>query len=374
MTLREYLNPLHGWRDSSDVEKVRVYTQQSFLLIVAACGIAAIATSLAGGDVGTAAVAAVCAVAAVVVLQRTPSLGGTSTGDIRPAVVVLLISAALLFVLGGTSLSVWAAVLSSAALAALVDLRWSTAAAGVVLVVVAISGGGLAAAVAVGFVVVMMAVTVRLSMWLLRIVTELDATRDAAAALSVAEERLRFSRDLHDVVGRALSAIAVKSELAATLARRGDDRAADQMDEVRDLAQDSMTDARELVRGYRTVDAASELVGARSLLSAAGIRTDLVGTVADIPEGAAEQAAWVLREGVTNILRHSHASFCRIEFDVDTIRIVNDGPNPVSASGDGTGLNGLRERLTAVGGNLTVDAASDTFTLTAEFAPTRGTS
>ena len=365
MKLHQYLNPLHGWNDSSAVDKVRVYTRQSFLLITVGVAAAAMLTSLQFEDYLSMAAVAVCAAATFVVVQRTPALGGQSTASPRIPLAIMAVAAVVLVAGGATNNALWAVVLVTTAVATLIPLRWCLAAA--------VAAAGLAAALGtpavetlvLGLLIAFMAFTVQLSAWLLRIVTELDATRDAAAALSVAEERLRFSRDLHDVVGRALSAIAVKSELAATLARRGDDRAAAQMDEVRILAQESMADARKLVRGYRSIDVASELDGARSLLSAAGIATELVGETSMLDERAAEAAAWVVREGVTNILRHSEATYCRIELTDNSIRLINDHPQPSTGRDDGTGLSGLRERLVAVDGTLHTEQTTDEFTLTA---------
>ncbi|QII00034.1 histidine kinase [Rhodococcoides fascians A21d2] len=365
MKLYEYLNPLHGWNDSSAVDKVRVYTRQSFLLITVGVAGGAMLTTLQYDDYLSTAAAAVCAAAAFVVVQRTPALGGESTANPRIPLAIMAVAAVVLVAGGTTSNALWAAVLVTTAVATLIPLRWSLAAAVAAAALAAALGTPAVETLILGIFIAFMAFTVQLSAWLLRIVTELDATRDAAAALSVAEERLRFSRDLHDVVGRALSAIAVKSELAATLARRGDDRAAGQMDEVRVLAQESMADARKLVRGYRSVDVASELDGARSLLSAAGISTELVGETSVLSERAAEAAAWVVREGVTNILRHSAATYCRIELTDNSIRLINDHPQPSTGRDDGTGLSGLRERLVAVGGTVTAEQTSDDFTLTA---------
>ena len=93
--------------------------------------------------------------------------------------------------------------------------------------------------------------------------SELDRSRTAHARLSVAEERLRFARDLHDVLGRNLSLIAVQSELAAELARRGDQDAAGQMLQVRQVAHESLREMRAVVSGYRTADLGTELAGAQ---------------------------------------------------------------------------------------------------------------
>ncbi|AMY52071.1 sensor histidine kinase [Rhodococcoides fascians] len=365
MKLYEYLNPLHGWNDSSAVEKVRVYTRQSFLLITVGVAVGAMLTTLQYDDYRSTVAATVCAAAAFVVVQRTPALGGESTANPRIPLAIMAVAAVVLVAGGTTSNALWAAVLVTTAVATLIRLRWSLAAAVAAAAIAAAVGTPALETVILGLFIAFMAFTVQLSAWLLRIVTELDATRDAAAALSVAEERLRFSRDLHDVVGRALSAIAVKSELAATLARRGDDRAATQMDEVRALAQESMTDARKLVRGYRSVDVAGELDGARSLLSAAGISTELTGETSALSERGAEAAAWVVREGVTNILRHSAATYCRIELTDSSIRLTNDHPGAPNGRNDGTGLSGLRERLVAVGGELRTEQTTEKFTLIA---------
>lgn len=211
----------------------------------------------------------------------------------------------------------------------------------------------------------------RMTCWMLLLVWQLDAARTAQAQLAVAEERLRFSRDLHDVVGRTLSVVAVKSELAAELARRGLDGAAEQMLEVRQIAQDSLREVRTLAVGYRTADLDAELAGARSLLRSAGIDARTSQT-AELPGPAAREVlAWVVREATTNVVRHSDARWCTLDIaagEDGTVRLVvaNDGiaegaTTPVS----GTGLTGLRERLSAVGGRLDVRVDGGSFVLAA---------
>ena len=127
-------------------------------------------------------------------------------------------------------------------------------------------GVGLFYAVVVGFVVGID----RLAEWMLVLIWEIDASRTVQARLAVAEERLRFARDFHDVLGRNLTLIAVTSDLAAGLARRGDPDAVDKMIEVRRLAHESAREVREVVTGYRATDLDTELTGARSVLRAAG--------------------------------------------------------------------------------------------------------
>lgn len=217
-------------------------------------------------------------------------------------------------------------------------------------------------------------VTVRLSLWLLDIVVDLDRGREAEAALAVAEERLRFSRDVHDVLGRRLSTIAVQAELAATLAGRGDDRAAERMLEVRALAHDGLKEARELARGYRAVDLAQELDGAVALLRSAGI--DASVDVDGLPEDWHEPAAWVVREAVTNVLRHSRATCVEVAYAAGVLVVRNDGalptadgagpgPGAVTGSGSapGSGLAGVRARLAVLGAGLEADRDADAFTV-----------
>lgn len=199
--------------------------------------------------------------------------------------------------------------------------------------------GTVAAALFVGL-------TVHISLWMLEVVRRLDRTRDTEAALAVAEERLRFSRDVHDVLGRHLSTIAVRADLAAALARRGDPGAPDMMLEVRATAHDALREARELARGYRVSNLDQELDGARSLLAAADIDTEV--DVADLPLRWHEPAAWVVREAVTNVLRHSTATTVGIGWRDGVLSVGNDGAL-AKPSTNGVGLVGLTERLAPLG-------------------------
>ncbi|UNX54793.1 sensor histidine kinase [Georgenia sp. TF02-10] len=237
----------------------------------------------------------------------------------------------------------------------------------------------LPAAISITFAVGGIAASFRLSAWMLGVVWAQERMRTVHARLAVAEERLRFSRDLHDVVGRTLSGIAMKSELAAELARRGHDGAVEQMLEVRGLAQDALQEVRGVVAGYRAVDLATELDGARSVLRSAGVSTRVIGEGTTLPAPVQQALAWVVREAVTNVVRHARPGSCTIDLDLDRepdragsgrgdvarLRIVNDGAGPDTGPGTGSGLIGLRERLAAVGGELSTSAGSGTFTLTA---------
>ncbi|MFE0255410.1 sensor histidine kinase [Streptomyces sp. NPDC059010] len=232
-------------------------------------------------------------------------------------------------------------------------------AAGSGLAVLAMSGSVLAALIVApimlagsGFV----AFTAVFSVWLLRSVYELDEARETRARLAVAEERLRFGRDLHDVMGRNLAVIALKSELAVQLARRGRPEAVEQMIEVQRIAQESQREVRDVVRGYREADLAVELAGAQGVLTAAGIACEVTGEAAGLPVEVQSALAWVVREATTNVLRHGDAGQCAVAVRVREGRVVltveNDGAAGASDGGGGSGLAGLRERLAAVDGTL----------------------
>ncbi len=206
--------------------------------------------------------------------------------------------------------------------------------------------------------------TARTTVWSLQVLTELEESKHVAAELRVAQERLRFSRDLHDVVGRAFSAIAVKSELAATLARAGAaERAAAEMDEVKALAASSMEDTRSLVRGYRGIDLGTEVAGARSLLSAAGCELRVIGEPHAVPAALHEAAAWVVREGTTNIVKHSSATQAVLTLVPSGLVLRNDGA--LGPAGAPSGIDGLRGRLRAVGADLDGAREGTEFVLTA---------
>lgn len=219
-----------------------------------------------------------------------------------------------------------------------------------------------------------MGLSFRISIWMLGIVWEQERSRGLQARLAVAEERLRFSRDLHDVIGRTLSAVTLKSELAAELSRRGKaEDAAEQMLEVRELASGSLKEVRAVVAGYRQADLAGELAGARSMLRSAGIATRVIGDEGALPVPVQAALAWVVREGVTNVVRHSSASTCTIDLAVEDddgaevvrIMLINDGAPTGQHPSGGSGLVGLSERLAPLGGRITTTQRHGTFTLEA---------
>ncbi|HLL34644.1 MAG TPA: histidine kinase [Streptomyces sp.] len=236
--------------------------------------------------------------------------------------------------------------------------------AGVGLLALALGAGmaALVASLAALFGTGFFAMTSVFSVWLLNAVYELDEARETRARLAVAEERLRFGRDLHDVIGRNLAVVALKSELAVQLARRGREEAVEQMLEVQRIAMESQREVRDVVRGYREADLGVELLGAQGVLKAAGIDCEVTGEAAGLPAEVQSALGWVVREATTNVLRHGDAARCSVGLEMSegtvVLTVENDGAETVagggggSTGGGGSGLAGLRERLRAVDGTL----------------------
>lgn len=202
-------------------------------------------------------------------------------------------------------------------------------------------------------------------MWLWDLSREAVAGQRARAQLAVSEERLRFARDMHDLLGHSLSALAVKAQLAERLVDRAPERAASEMAEVQVLARQALHQVRSAVNGYREVDLRGEVAAVRAVLEAGGTRmvdSGLEGL--DLPPRVAALAAWVVREGATNVLRHSDASECQIGFtltrdtDVGPRMLVVEVFNDHARNGNrdervsGNGLAGLSERVAMGGGTL----------------------
>ena len=181
---------------------------------------------------------------------------------------------------------------------------------------------------------------------------------------AINEERLRIARDLHDLLGHNLSLIALKSELAQRLVKSAPDRAANEMRDVEQVARQALKEVREAVASYRQPTLTSELRGAREMLTAAGIayRADYDAVaISGLPAVVESVLAWTVREGVTNVIRHSGAHECiiRVTRDEQGIRIevADDGKaastdNSNNSDNDGNGLRGLAERAAALGGEF----------------------
>ncbi|MET8534994.1 sensor histidine kinase [Streptomyces sp. NPDC005065] len=206
-------------------------------------------------------------------------------------------------------------------------------------------------------------------------VMELRATRQELARTAVEKERLRFSRDLHDLLGHTLSVIVVKSEAARRLAPRDMDAALLQVADIESVGRQALTEIREAVTGYREGSLATELDRARSALTAAGIAPVVRRSGPPLAPQAEALMGWVVREAVTNVVRHSDATTCSFKVDgtAERVRltITDDGrgqaAEPPAPGIGGTGLKGLTERLAAAGGSLTAGPGPDGgFGVTAE--------
>ena len=188
---------------------------------------------------------------------------------------------------------------------------------------------------------------------------ELVAAREEIARLAVSEERLRFSRDLHDLLGQSLAVLVLKSELVTKQLPSDTDESTHQ--ELRDIARvarKSLNDVREAASGYRRPTLAMEVGNARNALRAAGISLLVEDTLGRVAAEQDSVLAWCLREGVTNVLKHSGAKKCVLRLSrVDgnaTLELVDDGQGAVSLDGGGVGLIGLKERVELAGGKFQV--------------------
>lgn len=195
---------------------------------------------------------------------------------------------------------------------------------------------------------------------------ELAQARETVAKLATNEERLRLARDMHDLTGQSLSMITLKSELAAKRLTRlpasaERDAILTELGDVSRVSRQTLHDIREAVSGYRRPTLAIETITARSALEAAGIGLDddsgLTMRSGMFDPEAEAVLAWCLREAVTNVIRHSRARTCRIRLterpDEMSLEVTDDGRG-FSGGASGSGLRGMSERLSAVGGHLSL--------------------
>ncbi|WP_330270091.1 histidine kinase [Lentzea sp. NBC_00516] len=204
-------------------------------------------------------------------------------------------------------------------------------------------------------------------------VTELHEAREELATSAVAQERLRFARDLHDLLGYSLSAITLKSELTHRLAAVDPDRARQELTEVLEISRQALADVRSVALSYRELSFDEESRSAQALLSAADIEVTVrIDSCDHLPGEVRVTLATVLREGVTNLLRHSKAEHCEIVLACSphlvTMDVVNDGiPATERRTGDGSGIGNLTTRVRALGGDLRAGPTSgQTYRLRAE--------
>jgi two-component system sensor histidine kinase DesK len=192
---------------------------------------------------------------------------------------------------------------------------------------------------------------------------DLVAARAEVGRLAVNEERLRLARDLHDLIGQNLTVAVLKSELVAgALPADADDRLRGELRDIARVVRRSLDDVRDAVAGYRQPGLGQELVTARAALRAAGVELSVDDGLGSIPSPQETVLAWAVREGVTNVLKHSQAQRCWLRLGSDhdqaIMEMTDDGAGPSPASSGGSGLAGLAERVAAVGGSVAAGPAN----------------
>lgn len=190
---------------------------------------------------------------------------------------------------------------------------------------------------------------------------QLRLSHDEVRRLAASAERERIGRDLHDLLGHTLSLVALKSELAARLVERDAIAAGREMREVERVAREALTEVRAAVSGLRAPRLMAELAAARLLLETAGVHVDnRIGEVR-LPEAADVALAMVLREAATNILRHAQATrvMIHLEREAKHVRLCIEDDGCGGVLREGNGLNGMRERLHALGGALRIEAPGE---------------
>jgi two-component system sensor histidine kinase DesK len=213
-------------------------------------------------------------------------------------------------------------------------------------------------------------------LWSITTSWELTAARKEIARLAVTTERLRIARDLHDLLGHNLSLIALKSELARRLVGVSPERAVIEIGDVEQVARTTLQEVREAVANYRQPTLLNELQGAQEILTAAGITysyEDAKNNGDTLPTSVEAVLAWTVREGVTNVIKHSRAHSCTIRMahtkQLASVEVIDDGiaiPQPqdkgatnVNNNGGGNGLKGLAERVATLGGQFDAKSRID---------------
>jgi two-component system sensor histidine kinase DesK len=206
--------------------------------------------------------------------------------------------------------------------------------------------------------------------WLWELLVRAETSRASASQLAAAQERLRFAQDLHDVLGHDLTVIALKSELAARTAHQDPASAAREAADVRRLAEDAIERVRATAAGYRETDLAADLERLAALLGSTGVHCDL-RVETEVAGAAGGVLSAIAKEATTNLLRHSDARCVRISVvrvgDQAVLTVVNDGVRPDRRTAPGgTGLDGMRARLSPLGGVVRSERSGGTFSLVAQ--------
>lgn len=180
--------------------------------------------------------------------------------------------------------------------------------------------------------------------------------------LAKVAERERIARDMHDVLGHTLSVIVLKAQLAEKLITRDPEKAAVEMKDLEEIARKALGEVREAIRGYRSEGLGAELERTQRTFDSAGVRLECNSTPPQMSAARETVLSLVLREAVTNIVRHARANRCKVMFftegDTHQLFVEDDGCGGIIK--EGSGLRGMRERIEAMGGTLRVDSSSGT--------------
>lgn len=192
----------------------------------------------------------------------------------------------------------------------------------------------------------------------------LEKAHEEIEHLAKTAERERIARDLHDVLGHTLSVIILKSELASRMADKDPARAIQEIRDVERISREALAEVRSTLKGYRAAGLNAELAQARATLETAGIKVQASAALEALELGSAQEGvlALVIREAVTNILRHSRASECDLRLTqadgVCTLQIADNGCGGNGA--EGQGIRGMRQRVEMLGGSLRRETSAGT--------------
>lgn len=374
--------PLRRWHGLDAVTKVALYTRVSLQSVPVAFAVVIPVTFFRNSDVvispllavAISGYVAVLALLAVITLELHPDLSTRERKSVIPifraGIVVSLsgvVLSLLVLLLPGISQEIRSAAVVVAMMTlfifALVYAPWLKFSWFIVLAVTLILAWILNMTHSVELwwlpVPLMLNLTGKVSVWTLTVMKEIERSRELEASLRVTEERLRFAQELHDTLGQHLAAMSVKSELALALARRGDKRLDVELQELQQLTRISMSEMRDVVKGYRSIDLQREIDGARSLLDDAQITLHVHGDCRDVGLATSELAAWFVREATTNVLRHSDAQSVDLTLSAQEVSMINDGAH--GALGRLSGLGALRQRAEAAGATLIVEREGTVF-------------
>jgi two-component system, NarL family, sensor histidine kinase DesK len=180
--------------------------------------------------------------------------------------------------------------------------------------------------------------------------------------LAKVAERERIARDLHDVLGHTLTLIAVKSTLAGKLLEKDPQKAKSEIADIERVSREALAEIRNTLRGYSTYKLDEEFQRAQSALETAGVAVETQSVEVPLTPAQESVAALIMREAVTNVVRHAHAQHCLLRLARNNgncvLEIQDDGCGGFTT--EGNGLRGMRERVEALGGTLTHKTSAGT--------------